>query len=78
MKFQNPSFKFFFERTDGQTDERTDKPKEICSHFFKVGGIISDTYCIPIFAIPYCYPFKNLVLVLMLSKAWRNSQSMAV
>ena len=39
MKFQNPSFKFFFERTD----KRTDKPKAICSPLFQSGGIITKT-----------------------------------
>ena len=38
MKFQNPSFKFFFERTDEQTDGRTDKPKAICSPLFQSWG----------------------------------------
>ena len=48
MKFQNPSFKFFFERTDkrtnGQTDGLTDgqtSRKQYAPHFFKVGGIMS-------------------------------------
>ena len=40
MKFQNPSFKFFFERTDGQTNGRTSR-KQYAPHFFKVGGIKS-------------------------------------
>ena len=42
MEFQNPSL-IFFEQTDGhtRTDALTDKPKPICSHFFKVGGIKS-------------------------------------
>ena len=40
--------------------------------------LCSDTYCIHIFAITLLLPFKKLVLVLMLSKAWRNSQSKAV
>ena len=40
--------------------------------------LISDTYCILIYAITLLLPFKKLVLVLMLSKAWRNSQSKAV
>ena len=38
MKFQNSSFKFFFERTDEQTDGRTSR-KQYAPHFFKVGGI---------------------------------------
>ena len=38
MKFQNPSFKFFFERTDGQTNGRTSR-KQYAPYFFKVGGI---------------------------------------
>ena len=48
MKFQNPSFKFFFNRrmhaqtdahTDGHTDGRTSR-KQYAPHFFKVGGIM--------------------------------------
>ena len=39
MKFQNPSLIFFL--TDRRTHTRTDKPKPICSHFLKVGGIKS-------------------------------------
>ena len=35
MKFQNPSFKFFF---NGRTDTRTSR-KQYAPHFFKVGGI---------------------------------------
>ena len=38
MKFQNPSFKFFFEQTDGQnkrTNGRTSR-KQYAPHFFKV------------------------------------------
>ena len=38
MKFQNPSFNFFFERTDEQTSKRTDKPKAICSPLFQSWG----------------------------------------
>ena len=38
MKFQNPSFKFFFERTDKRTNKRT-RRKQYAPHFFKVGGI---------------------------------------
>ena len=42
MKFQNPSFKNFFERTDkrtnGRTNEQTDKPKAICSPPFQSWG----------------------------------------
>ena len=34
MKFQNPSFNFFFERTDARTSQ-----KQYAPHFFKVGGI---------------------------------------
>ena len=30
-----------------------------------------------LFAIPLLLPFKKLILVLMLNKAWRNSQSKA-
>ena len=44
MKFQNHSLFFFLNRqTDTHTrrDALTDKPKPICSHFFKVGGIKS-------------------------------------
>ena len=43
MKFQNPSLIFFLtdRRTHTCTDALTDKPKPICSHFFKVGGIKS-------------------------------------
>ena len=37
MKFQNPSF-IFFERTDEQTDRRTDKPKAIGSPLFQSWG----------------------------------------
>ena len=43
MKFQNPSFKFFFERTDKRTNTQKDKRtsrKQYAPHFFKVGGII--------------------------------------
>ena len=42
MKFQNPSFEFFFERMDKRTDEQTNKRtrrKQYAPHFFKVGGI---------------------------------------
>ena len=39
MKFQNPSLILFLNRQDTRTHARTDKPKPICSHFFKVGGI---------------------------------------
>ena len=42
MKFQNPSFKIFFERTDGRTNKRTDKPKAICSPLFQSWG---HNYC---------------------------------
>ena len=46
MKFQNPSFKFFLNGwTHTRTDGQTDKPKAICSHFFKVGGITSSLVC---------------------------------
>ena len=40
MKFQNPSFKFFWtdRRTNEQTDKRTDKPKAICSPLFQSWG----------------------------------------
>ena len=34
MKFQNPSFNFFFERTDARISR-----KQYAPHFFKVGGI---------------------------------------
>ena len=34
MKFQNPSFKFFW---NGLTNGRTDKPKAICSPLFQIG-----------------------------------------
>ena len=46
MKFQNPSLVLFLNgRTDGRTEGRTDKPKPICSHFFKVWGIkMSNNY----------------------------------
>ena len=37
MKFQNPSFNFFFERTDKRTSR-----KQYAPHFFKVGGIKSE------------------------------------
>ena len=38
MKFQNPFLNF--ERREGHTDARTDKPKAICPfNFFKVRGI---------------------------------------
>ena len=49
MKFQNPSFNFFFERTDEQTDGRTSR-KQYAPHFFKVGGIITRVFsgCKPI------------------------------
>ena len=40
MKFQNPSFKIFFERTDGHTSR-----KQYAPHFFKVGGITSAEDC---------------------------------
>ena len=40
--------------------------------------LISDTYCILIYCYVPLLPFKKLVLVLKLSKAWRNSQSKAV
>ena len=40
--------------------------------------LISDTYCILIYCYVALLPFKKLVLVLKLSKAWRNSQSKAV
>ena len=38
MKFQNPGFIFFLERTDARKDGRTSQ-KQYTSHFFKVGGI---------------------------------------
>ena len=38
MKFQNPSFKNFFEPTDKHTNGQTDKPKAICSPFFQSWG----------------------------------------
>ena len=39
MKFQNPSFKFFLNgQSDGRTNERTDKPKAICSPLFQSWG----------------------------------------
>ena len=43
MKFQNPSLFFFGtdRLTHTRTDALTDKPKPICPHFFKVGGIKS-------------------------------------
>ena len=37
MKFQNPSFKVY-ERTDGCTHARTEKPKAICSPLFQSWG----------------------------------------
>ena len=39
--------------------------------------LISDTYCIFIVCYTLLLPFKKLILVLMLNKAWRNSQSKA-
>ena len=41
MKFQNPSFNFFFlnGRTNTQTHKRTSR-KQYAPHFFKVGGIM--------------------------------------
>ena len=38
MKFQNPSLNFFFERTEGRTNEPTHKPKPICSPLFQSWG----------------------------------------
>ena len=39
MKFQNPSFNFFFNgRTDKRTNGHTSR-KQNATHFFKVGGI---------------------------------------
>ena len=40
MKFQNPSFIFYFlnGRTDAHTHPRTDKPKAICSPLFQSWG----------------------------------------
>ena len=47
MNFQNPSFKFFLNgRTNGRTDKRTDgrtSRKQYAPHFFKVGGIITNS-----------------------------------
>ena len=40
MKFQNPSFNFFLERTDTRTHRRTSQ-KQYVPHFFKVWGIIN-------------------------------------
>ena len=40
MKFQNPSLNFFFERTEGRTNERTSR-NQYAPHFFKVGGIMN-------------------------------------
>ena len=37
MKFQNPSFKFFF-LIVGHTDTQTDEPKAICSPLFQSWG----------------------------------------
>ena len=44
MKFQNPSFNFFLERTDGRTSQ-----KQYAPHFFKVGGIKMDLFLRNIF-----------------------------
>ena len=45
MKFQHPSLILFLNgRTDRHTDACTDKPKPICSHIFKVGGIKMDNF----------------------------------
>ena len=51
---------------------------------FKVYNNIAPTYfncalltAYLLFAIPLLLPFKKLILVLMLNKAWRNSQSKA-
>ena len=41
MKFQNPSFKFFW---NGRTHVRTSR-KQYAPHFFKVGGIIKLQLC---------------------------------
>ena len=50
MKFQNPKFKFFLNgQTEGRTDTRMDKPKAICFHFFKVGGIKINMICKHVF-----------------------------
>ena len=38
MKFQIPSFNFFFEHTDERTHTRTSR-KQYAPHFSKVGGI---------------------------------------
>ena len=43
MKFQNPSLNFF-ERTEGGTDGRTDKPKPICSPLFQSWGHKNTVY----------------------------------
>ena len=46
MKFQNPSLNFF-KRTEGRTNERTHKPKPICSPLFQSWGHKKRTHSQP-------------------------------
>ena len=47
MKFQNPSLNFFFERTEGRTDDARTSRKQYAPYFFKVGGIKDSLPCKP-------------------------------
>ena len=58
MKFQNPSLNSVL---NGRTDKRTNTQAEYkyAPHFFKVGGIISDTLCILILLTPKATAWKR-------------------